>query len=100
MSYLYKTISFDGFRDAFSNMGRGDQFSYEAQEALYCYMISLAEDSGEPIELDVIALCCAFTEYTSLDEYNADNEDDAENWEALDDLECLVGETGALIRNS
>ena len=100
MSYLYKTINFGGFRDAFSNMGRSDQFSCEAQEALYNYMISLAEDSGVPVELDVIALCCAFTEYASLDEYNADNEDDAENWEDMDDLECLVGETGALIRNS
>ena len=41
-----------------------NQFSYEALRAMYDYIDGLGED----FELDVIGLCCGFTEYT-LDEF-------------------------------
>ena len=63
------------FREAFRLAGRTDQFSYEGLEVLFDYLDNLSEDIGEPIELDVIALCCEYYE-SSIEElikqYNID----------------------------
>ena len=56
------------FQDAFRDMGRGEQFSIQGLNALYDYLDDLSESMGEPIELDVIALCCEYTEYDDLEE--------------------------------
>lgn len=59
---MYKTINFSEFCDSFSE-DRQNQFSYEGKRALFEYFESYEEDTGEEIELDVIALCCDYTEY-------------------------------------
>jgi hypothetical protein len=59
---MYQDVNFCQFCDAFRNMGRDTQFSYEAKRALYDYLTDLEADMGEPIELDVIALCCEYQE--------------------------------------
>ena len=56
------TINEYSFRDAFHAYGRGDNFKYESLSALYEYQEQLSDDIGEPIELDVIGLCCEFSE--------------------------------------
>jgi len=66
---LVKTVSFSDFVEEFRNYGREDQFSYEGKKALYDYLNDLSEDIGEPTELDVIAICCDYTEYDSLEEF-------------------------------
>jgi len=65
---IVNTIDQNDFRQAFINYGRGDQFSYEGLNALFDYLEELSEDIGESIELDVIALCCEFSEYEDLEE--------------------------------
>jgi hypothetical protein len=65
---MKQTINIHQFRNAFARAGREENFSYEGQEALFDWLESYEEDTGEEIELDVIALCCDFTEYTDLDE--------------------------------
>tara|TARA_R100000234_G_C4856630_1_gene117425 strand:- start:7 stop:309 length:303 start_codon:yes stop_codon:yes gene_type:complete len=57
------------FRDAFHKMGRGKQFSYNGLKALYDYLEQLEDEIGEEIELDVIALCCEYAEYKSLEHF-------------------------------
>lgn len=59
---MYQTITFSQFCDSFSE-DRQNQFSYEGKQALFEYLESYEEDIGEEIELDVIALCCEYTEY-------------------------------------
>lgn len=59
---MYTTINFSQFCDSFSE-DRQNQFSYEGKQALFEYLESYEEDIGEEIELDVIALCCEYTEY-------------------------------------
>ena len=66
---LVKTVSFSDFLEEFKNYGREDQFSYEGKKALYDYLNDLSEDIGENIELDIIGLCCDFTEYNSIEEF-------------------------------
>lgn len=70
---IIKRIGFSQFTDEFHNAGRGEQFSYTALSALYDYLMVISEGMGEPIELDVIGLCCEFTE-ESIGEY-AENYD-------------------------
>jgi hypothetical protein len=48
-------------REHFSVMGRKSQFSYEALNLLYDYL----EENAEGYELDVIALCCEYSEDTA-----------------------------------
>jgi hypothetical protein len=70
------------FMERFKEMGRGDQYTYEALEALYNYYDSLSEDIGEDIKLDVIAICCDWHESTAqdiFDEYNLDPAEAIEN---------------------
>ena len=80
------------FRRAFETM-RPDNFSYEGQGALFESFEQLEEDTGSEIELDVIAICCDFAEYT-LDElnseYDLDLEDIDEAIEHFNDLTYVI----------
>ena len=65
---MKQTINEYQFRDAFHACGRGNQFSYEGLGLLLDWLEDFYSDasSGE-YDLDVIALCCEFSE-SSLDE--------------------------------
>jgi hypothetical protein len=59
---MKQEINYEQFSDAFTMAGRNDNFSIAGRRALFDYLEQLEEDLGEDIELDVIALCCDFTE--------------------------------------
>ena len=80
---MKQSVNFNQFCDAFQRMGRESQFSYEGKRALFNYLDDLEENVGEEIELDVVALCCDFTEYENLKELQ-ENYSDIED---MDDLE-------------
>lgn len=62
---MYQTINTaSAFRDEFRACGRADQFSYEGLGLLFDYLEAYEMDTGEEIELDVISLCCDYTEDT------------------------------------
>ena len=69
---MYKTITSSSFHDAFHSMDRQNQFSYEAREALFAYLEEYEESTGQQIELDVIALCCDYSEYENLEAFYTD----------------------------
>lgn len=60
---MYQYVTFSDFVDAFHGHDRDNQFSYEGKKALFDYFNEFEESSGEEIELDVIAICCEWTEY-------------------------------------
>ena len=66
---LVKEVTFNDFLREFEEFGRANNFSYEGKRALYEYLNDLSEDLGEHIELDIISLCCDFTEYDSLEQF-------------------------------
>jgi len=78
------TINFDGFKRAFQRYGRGEQFSYEGLEALFEHIELLESDMGEDIELDVIGLCCEYTEYDNLQIFQDEN---GKEYECIEDIE-------------
>ena len=71
---FYEIVTEHRFIDAFRNSElRKEQFSYEALKELFKYYDNLAEDTpagwpGEPIEFDMIGICCTWSEYDSLEE--------------------------------
>jgi hypothetical protein len=96
------TISKYDFERAFVDADRKENFSYEALGLLFDYFEELETDLGEEIELDVIAICCEYSEDTlediannyGIDLVDVDEEDQADfvrNY--LEAHTTLVGET-------
>lgn len=80
-----KTVVSNGaFHDAFHHAGRADQFTYSGKCALYQYLTEYEQETDSEIELDVIALCCDYTEYNDIEDFQADY---GESYESLEDIE-------------
>lgn len=75
------TVSNYDFERAFIDAGRENNFSYAGRNALFNYLEVLEEETGEEMELDVVALCCEFTEYENVAEFVAAYDDSYVVWE-------------------
>ena len=63
---MIKTINFSEFCDAFSKSDTyKNNFTYEGKRALFEYLEEMEENTGDPVEFDIIALCCEYSEYES-----------------------------------
>jgi len=71
---MYQNVNFTDFHTAFKQL-RPNNFSYEGLQALFEYCEEYERDSGDPQELDVIALCCDITEDQPLSIANGYNID-------------------------
>ena len=78
------TVSKSEFVKAFDDYNRSDNFSRAGLEALYDYFEGYEESTGEEIELDVIAICCEYSEYENIKEFQ-DNYGD--EYETIEDIE-------------
>ena len=95
------SVSFSQFCDAFRNADRNENFSYDGKRALFDYLEQYEDECGTEVELDVIALCCEYSEDdvdTIVGSYNIDvseAEDDEEKEsiveEYLQDHTMVVG---------
>lgn len=66
------------FHQAFKNMGRENQFSFHAKDILYDGLTEYEESTDSELELDVIAICCDFSEMEESEikaSYDIDEED-------------------------
>lgn len=83
---IVQTVNLHQFRQAFVDMGRKDQFSYTGLELLFDYLENLSDDIGETIELDVIGLCCDYSEYDGVEDLREQLgffEEDYPEWEDI-----------------
>jgi hypothetical protein len=64
---IVQTLSKSSFIDAFTHSSRKDQFSYEALEAIFDYLEDYSDSTGEPVELDIVGICCEWSEMTWQD---------------------------------
>jgi hypothetical protein len=94
---MKQSINFSQFCDAFHNMGREDQFSYQGKKALFEYLEQLSEDCDTEIELDVIALCCEYSEYEDLKEIQEDYSDIEDLRDLQDHTQVIEFNHGSLI---
>lgn len=71
-------------QDLFDQYNRGTQFSHYGFDALYEYLDTLSDDCGEDFKIDVIALCCDYTEYSDYEEiyqnYSYSYNNSSESW--------------------
>ena len=81
---MYTKINEFAFMEAFKDMNRMDNFSPEALRKLFAFFEELGDATGEPMELDVIAICCDFSEEPLADVL--------ENYDLRDDID-LENET-------
>ena len=88
---IVQTIDLYQFREAFRAYNRMDNFSYEGLEVLFDYLDNLSDDIGEPIELDVIALCCEYYE-SSIEEIINNYNIDVSDADDEDEIKTIVDE--------
>ena len=73
----------------FRECGRENHFSYEGFNAFYDYLDEYSDEVGEDFKVDVIALCCDFTEYSGWEElynnYSYSYNNESKTFEELED---------------
>jgi hypothetical protein len=100
---MYINVNFSAFCDAFRSLDRNEQFSYQAKRVLFDYLEQYEQDTGVSIELDVIALCCEYTESTFgeiVSAYSLDEEmtrDDVLDWLADNTSVCGETDSGTIV---
>lgn len=86
---MYQTINSYDFETAFNKAGRKEQFSYKAKNMLFDYLEAYEDETGEKVELDVIALCCEYEE-TAVADIAANHNIDIEGLEEDEALETVT----------
>lgn len=87
---MKETVNFYRFCDAFKEMNRDNNFSYEGKRALFDYLEEYERSTGEDIELDIIALCCEYSEYESLEAFQKDYNDEYKSVEDIEDFTQVI----------
>ena len=86
---MKQSVSIYDFERAFKRCER-ENFSYDGLKALFEYLEEFEDGTGEEVELDVIALCCEYAEYDSLNEYNDDYGTEYDEIDLIQDDTMLI----------
>jgi hypothetical protein len=87
---MKSTVNESQFIDAFTKMNRENNFSYEGRKALFEYLEQYEQDTGTEVELDVIALCCEYSEYENLAEFQKDYGKEYESMKDIEDATQVI----------
>jgi hypothetical protein len=108
---MKQTVSESDFKEAFRQADRLSNFSWEGLSYLFEYLEEYEESCGEELELDVVALCCDYSEFGSardaaieygwepLPDYDEDEDEELEALEWLQDRTTVIecGNGGSVI---
>ena len=86
---MIKTINQNDFTHAFISL-RPSNFSYEGLLALFDWFEEYEDSAGSQIELDVIAICCEYSEYDSLKDFQNHYGDEYESLEDIENRTTLI----------
>ena len=94
---IFQTVTSDDFVRAFDEANRSENFTIAGRLALFDYLEDYSDELSGGMQLDVIGLCCQFSEYNSaclaVGDINPDacreimsnnNDETAEDEEALE----------------
>jgi len=97
------TLTQSTFQREFINSSRKDSFSYEALDILFNYFQEIENNLNEEIELDIINICCDYTEDTwqniamaydiNLDQNDSEDDQKMQVNHFLQSLTTVIGET-------
>lgn len=96
---MKQTVGFPQFKDEFMRL-RPQNFSLEGLGVLWDYLEQYEQDCGTEIELDVIAICCDFSEdswETIAKSYDFDLSDRETEEEKIKGVKDCLDESGAFI---
>lgn len=98
---MKQTVNFSAFCDAFARSQYKSNFSYAGLINLFDYLEDYELSRSEELELDIVALCCDFTEYESLQEFQQDYSDSYESIEDIQDdtTVIMVDEDSFIVQN-
>jgi hypothetical protein len=107
---MKKILNFYDFCDEFGGSQYENNFSYNGKKALFEYLEQYEEDTGEEMELDIIALCCDYDEhdnalscaidYGFIPEETEEEEQEKEAMSWLEDrTQVIKFEDGIIIQN-
>ena len=89
---LIQTVNPSDLYHLACKMARGDNFGYKGWRAIGDYLESLSNDTGEDIEIDIIAICCEYSMAESTEEFFMERQHlhgidlpTMEEWEELED---------------
>ena len=85
---MITTINKYEFERAFVAI-RPDNFSRAGLDAMFDYFEIYEDETGEQIELDVIGICCEYSEYANIEEVARDY-DKIETLEDLQDYSTVI----------
>lgn len=109
---MYQTVNKYEFARAFGTWSGGmykTNFSDDGLYALFAHLEEYEDSTGERVQLDVVALCCEFSEYAGAAEYADDcnySKDDAERDDEMardEDYELRIqieGSKGFIVQNT
>lgn len=93
---MKQTIGLSQFTDAFTAI-RPSNFTYQGLEILFNGLEEFEEDTGEEMELDVIAICCDFYEMSEAEikqSYNVNLEESSKDmYDWLSNQTWVLGQT-------
>jgi len=81
-------VTCSDFHDAFQDT-RPDNFTYAGLNALFEYLEEYEDSTSEEVALDIIALCCEYTEYEGIDDFNKTYNTDYENSSDITETEVV-----------
>jgi hypothetical protein len=96
---IVQTVNQTDFICAFHEAGRGTQFTPDALRMIFDYLEEYSDSTGEPVELDVVGICCDWSELTWQDcamSYGIDLDHCIDDDERIGDvLEYMIKHTTA-----
>ena len=87
---MYTRVTEYDFINAFAAHGRDTQFMRDGLLALFDYLQELEDCAGYEFELDVIALCCDYTRFDSLRDYNEQYGTDYDDRYDIEEIACAI----------
>ena len=83
---MKETVTVYRFRDAFKQSDTyKNNFSYEGLHALFEYIEEVEDDIGEEFEFDMVGICCDYTEYDDIEDFNEQYSHEKDGY-TLDDI--------------
>ena len=87
VSVLYNASDLEAM---FKEWDRENSFTRVGIETLFEHLEELSEGIGEDIKIDVIALCCDYSEYDDIDDYNEQNGTGYASWDEAEENDVYV----------
>lgn len=78
-------------------MNKIDNFGHDGWRALFQCLEGLSDETGDDIELDIVAWCCDFTRFESVEDYNSQYNTEYVYADDVHEIACMIDDGPAFI---